>query len=94
MLREHPSFQTGALQYAVVNKNILSYVRGSDSEERFLVAMNFGHEMSTDDYSVHPVNTDRGRVIVTTSILKSEDKHTVFLQDLTLLPGDGIVIGL
>ncbi|XP_041359919.1 maltase 1-like isoform X3 [Gigantopelta aegis] len=93
-LREHPSFQTGSLQYVVVNKNILSYVRGSDGEGRFLVAMNFGHKTSTDNYSIHPVNTEKGTVVVTTSSLNSEEKNTRSLKDISLLPGSGIIIKL
>ncbi|XP_059150335.1 probable maltase isoform X1 [Physella acuta] len=93
-LRQLDAFKFGDINVDVVtNDNILSYTRSFGSA-RYLVAINFGQSPSTDDYSV--VNSASGTVVsntgnVDTSLSKGSG---VTLSQLTLNPGDGVVIKL
>lgn len=66
------------------------------STDRYLVAINFGQSESTDDYSLHLVNTNSGVVVSDTGNVDAAiaKGSTVDLQKLTLKPGNGVVVKL
>ncbi|XP_046544948.1 alpha-glucosidase-like [Haliotis rubra] len=96
-LREATAFQDPDVQFAVVNDEILSYVRGTANTGRYLVTMNLGHDSSTADYTKDPVSAKNGRVVVNTGNF-NESKFNVgkslSLSSLTLKPGQGLVLKL
>jgi glycosidase len=49
-LRQQPSFQWGVMEYAVVDDNVLSYVRQAEGFEGYLVAINYGSTPSTVNF--------------------------------------------
>ncbi|KAK3765353.1 hypothetical protein RRG08_065109 [Elysia crispata] len=95
-LRTRDAFKYGDIDLnCVLNENVLAFLRTFGSE-RYLVAINFGQENSTDDHSASPVNQSTGTVAAITGAV-SEDLgkgHQVNLNNLTLKPGDGVVIQL
>lgn len=96
-LREAPAFQDPDVQFAVVNDNILSYVRGTANTGRYLVTMNLGHDSSTADYTKEPANAKSGRVVINTENFneaKFNFGKSVSLSSLTLKPGQGLVLKL
>ncbi|XP_071087645.1 alpha-glucosidase-like [Haliotis cracherodii] len=96
-LREVPAFQDPDVQFAVVNDNILSYVRGTANTGRYLVTMNLGHDLSTADYTKEPAKAKSGRVVINTENFneaKFNVGKSVSLSGLTLKPGQGLVLKL
>ncbi|KAK7482601.1 hypothetical protein BaRGS_00026202 [Batillaria attramentaria] len=97
-LRQDPAFQRGELLYSITNENVFSYVRQKSEPtdiSRYLVAINFGKEASTDDYSGPPVESLRGVVVQCTCSVSDRLKDKIVdLTALKLAPGDGLVIKL
>ncbi|CAL1544181.1 unnamed protein product [Lymnaea stagnalis] len=95
-LRQLSAFKYGDINVNVVtNDNVLSFLRYYGSE-RYLVAINFGQASSTDNYTRDPVGAATGTVVsdtgnVDASIAKN---NNVDLSQLTLDPGNGVVIRL
>ncbi len=54
-LRRQRTFQTGAFDFAVVNRNIFSFIRYAHDQPDYLVAINVGKEPSTDNYRCVPL---------------------------------------
>ncbi|XP_055895010.1 maltase 1-like isoform X1 [Biomphalaria glabrata] len=95
-LRQLKAFKYGHINVNMVtNDNVLSYLRYF-STDRYLVAINFGQSESTDDYSLHLVNTNSGVVVSDTGNVDAAiaKGSTVDLQKLTLKPGNGVVVKL
>nr|KAG5696242.1 hypothetical protein BaRGS_019944 [Batillaria attramentaria] len=95
---QDPAFQRGELLYSITNENVFSYVRQKSEPtdiSRYLVAINFGKEASTDDYSGPPVESLRGVVVQCTCSVSDRLKDKIVdLTALKLAPGDGLVIKL
>ncbi|XP_060085920.1 maltase A1-like [Ylistrum balloti] len=94
-IRQYPSFQNSKLHFAVTNDNIVSYVRMAKGWTKYLVMINFGSSGSTDDYSQDPVSSTSGKIVAKTNNFNSTDieiGHTISLVDVTLQPGQGLVV--
>ena len=98
ILREQPSLRYGLLTFGDVTPSILSYLRSASERPDFLVVINFGNATVTHDFSGQPVNRDQGHVKVVTSQAANEGRFVkdapVTLTQITLNPGDGLVIQL
>ena len=98
ILREQPSLQYGILTFGDVTPSILSFLRSARERPDYLVVINFGNVTVTHDFSGSPVNRDQGQVKVVTSQAANEGRFakdsSVKLTQLTLNPGDGLVIEL
>ncbi|KAH9509944.1 Maltase 1 [Bulinus truncatus] len=93
-LRQLDAFKYGNINVNMVtNDNVLSFLRYFGSE-RYLVAINFGQNESTDDYSVRLVNSDSGVVVSDTGSVDAAIAKgaNVNLRQLKLKPGDGVVV--
>ncbi|RUS73006.1 hypothetical protein EGW08_019228 [Elysia chlorotica] len=95
-LRSKDAFKYGDIGLdCVLNKNVLAFLRFFGSE-RYLVAINFGQESSTDDHRGGPVAVATGTVVANTGAVSDDlaKGRTIDLSSLTLRPGDGLVIQL
>jgi hypothetical protein len=97
-LRKEVSFQYGRIQYATINTNIFSFMRFAKDSAPYLVAINFGAETSTDDYSLAS-GVAIGKVVAHARPNQSTEFNQqiregmkVGLEKLTLHPGEGVVI--
>jgi len=99
-LRKEPSFQNNELTYAVVEENILSYFRGVGSHPTYLVALNFGDQVSTADFtSSLKENQQSGTLVILTGIIIRNDEQLkigdeIDLTRVELRPGEGFVVKL
>ncbi len=77
---------------------MFSYIRGEDRQPLYLVALNVGKGLSTDDFSVsvNGQRYSRGRVVLNSGDIQTslEVGNEVILSDVTLSPGDAIVVRL
>ncbi|XP_067661212.1 alpha-glucosidase-like [Haliotis asinina] len=94
LLREDPPFRYGLLKTAVVNNNTYSYVRHAIDFPQYLVAINFGNNTDTSDYSQAPVNAEEGVVVANTGNVNAtyNVSSNVDLSRITLRPAQGLVI--
>ena len=99
-LKQEPAFKHGKHQYAVVNDNIISYVRFSKDTSPYLIAVNIGLESSTDNY-MESIGYAHGKVVVNTGNFDLQKRTAtstvgskIHLQDITLGPGQGIIVKL
>jgi len=100
LLRQEPSFQWGVLEDAVVNENILSYVRQAEGFKGYLVAINFGSSAATVNFhaanpefvresgivAAHTANFDELSRASDYDIGKKADLRGVYLE-----PKEGVV---
>ena len=96
-LRKERSFTSGKLQYSIINENILSFMRFSKDGVPYLIALNFGRQKSTDDYTLS-AGVSHGKVVLhatsasVQSSLNASEGDMVSLSNLSLEPGEGIVV--
>lgn len=91
-LRQKPAFMNNRMDKIIITKDVFSYVRSIDSES-FLVVVNVGNNTSTHDFSSKTGQS--GTVVLTTPDMDIEEYtegKRVTLSDVTLKPGDGLVI--
>lgn len=94
-LRRERSFSVGQMQYAIVNDNVLSFMRYSKDSAPYLIALNLGSSESTDDYTLS-AGVSRGKIVLAvsqqgSSLSAVKEGSLVDLTRLTLRPGEGIV---
>ena len=100
LLRQEPSFQWGVKADAVVDENILSYVRQAEGFKGYLVAINFGDNAATVDFHASnqkDIPTD-GVVAAHTSNFDSASRaddyaigNVASLTGVYLKPKEGVV---
>jgi len=97
-LRKEPAFRHGRIQNAITTANIYSFLRFTRDQTPYFVAMNFGNEAATHDYTISAgvqyadlVAHAAGDVGTLQQRTKS---RSVDLEKLTLQPGEGIVVKL
>jgi len=100
LLRQEPSFQWGAIEKAVVDENIVSYVRQASGFNGYLVAINFGKNAATVNFHAsNPSYVPLDGVIATHTAnfdlaTRSSDYGIGNVADLTgvyLKPKEGVV---
>jgi len=102
-LRRIQSFSRGGFQYALVNKNIFSFVRYFEWEPAHLVALNLGDSPSSDDYREYKTELPpsgvhapyRGYVVANTGEMRDPNLKitgVVSFENITLYPGEGVII--
>ncbi|XP_046368722.2 alpha-glucosidase-like isoform X1 [Haliotis rufescens] len=97
VLRNEPCFQYGGLEYGIVNDNIFSYTRSTPAGESYLVTINFGHDVSIDNFANALNGVRLGEITLTTENFKSGKYHIGDKKDLyqlELYPGEGLIIKL
>ncbi|XP_067661432.1 maltase A3-like [Haliotis asinina] len=93
--RDRPCFQYGGFEYGVVHEKIFSYIRYEVGGQTYLVTINFGHEISRDDYTEALNGESHGEISITTGNVQSGKYRTgdkVNLHQLELNPGEGLII--
>lgn len=94
-LRRERSFSSGRLQFSIVNDNVISFMRFSKDGAPYLVALNLGNSVTTDDYTLS-AGVSYGKVVLYVSQLESSlstvrEGSKLNLAQLTLAPGEGVV---
>jgi hypothetical protein len=93
-LRKERSFIGSKIQFLIVDDNILSFMRFAKDSAPYLIALNFGHTSSSNDYSVL-TGVRHGKVVLYSGHeYRVKDGDLVVLAQLTLHPGEGIVVVL
>lgn len=96
-LRKEPAFQNGSLTYGLVNADIFSFMREDPATSiRYLVVLNFGRKPFNGNACQNFANASQGRVVASTCSVDASMScgHILSLQEVSLKPGDGLVIKL
>lgn len=89
------------MTYCVHNKNIFSFVRGFQKEPAYLVAINFGDEVASDDYwtelsAIFGTAPTDGEVVFSTSKDAEQKKgpklNEALWKNLSLKPAEVVIV--
>jgi len=91
-LRKERSFIGSKIQFLIVNHNIISFMRFARDSAPYLIALNVGNVLATDDYTIL-TGVGQGKVVLYYgNEYKVKDGDLVNLSQLTLKPGEGVVV--
>ena len=90
ILRRQTAFRNNSLEYCISSDDILSYKR-ADGGDTYLVTMNLGDNISTDDYSTFFPDKRNSEIVLITPGSNFKE-GPVDLKKITLNPGDGLVV--
>ena len=96
-LRKEHSFMLGDMQYSLVTDEIFSFMRFAKNSAPYLIILNFGDVPATKDFTPS-AGVQYGKVIAHAKPnghrgpKKFIEGKVVNLDNVTLLPGEGIVV--
>ncbi len=96
-LRREASFQRGTMQFVRVTEDMLAFARHSARLPGYVVLLNFGEAACRYDekaVSIEGHSYTTGVVVFVTADVDLRMGEKIKLNDITLNPGDGIVVKL
>ena len=98
-MRKKPTFWSNKIIYHIITNEIFSYIRPSSygSTKSYLVILNVGYKISTENYSHHKNISEYGiSMLITPGVQNGSllPGNMICLEKLTLHPGDGIILEL
>ena len=97
LLRDEGAFKRGRIHFVSTTKEIFSFMRFMKDDNAYFIVLNFGDIESHKDY-FHSVGVLMGRVVCHVTGMASRDvlgeDDLVDLSNLTLAPGEGMVLRL
>ena len=92
-LRKLEEFRDSNLDFVTVNENILSFLRYNRNGEGgvYLVALNVGSRLSTDNYEVPGRDWKQGKIVLNTESIEQDGK-VISLKNISIKVGQAIII--
>lgn len=94
-LRQTPSFQNSDIKFGPTDENVFSYVRSALGRPKYFIIINFGQSKTTGDYSMDPVGSSKGDVVISATDSVNDLYRVgdiIDLTSITLERGQGLVI--